>query len=178
MSGSPCRRIPVLLERDRLRSLHSISRKNVPFQCDFSSSAKQQTHRAHELHTRAFLHPKHSNMTRCRSTSPRHDSVQLVDEGHVEVFFFSFFGQMSFFSSLGGNEQVYIYKWCEIKDGASSRSAACLLDLSRCWPRRTREAEKRPARCCSCFNRCHISFKTLETDSQEGYFFSIPKAPD
>lgn len=103
MSVSPCRRIPVQLERDRLRSLHSISRKNVPFQCDFSSSAKQQTHRAHELHTRAFLHPKHSNMTRCRSTSPRHDSVQLVDEGHVEFFFF-FFGQMSFFSSLGGNE--------------------------------------------------------------------------
>lgn len=56
--------------------------------------------------------------------------------------------------------------------------AACLLDLSLRWPHQTWNAAKETSKMLLLFNRCHISFKTLETDSQEVFFFPIPEAPD
>lgn len=49
--------------------------------------------------------------------------------------------------------------------------AACLLDLSLRWPHQTWNAAKETSKVLFLFNRCHISFKTLETDSQEVFFF-------
>lgn len=62
-------------------------------------------------------------------------------------------------------------------DGAGSWSAACLLDLSRCWLRHTRIAERRAARCCSCLIGVTSASKHLKQTAKRD-FFSIPEAPD
>lgn len=44
-------------------------------------------------------------------------------------------------------------------------------DTSACWLFRTQKSSKQNREMLHLFNRCHISFKRLETDIQEDFFF-------
>lgn len=124
--------------------------------------------------------PAHSStQTFERDTLQEHVSpgatLWLLDEGHVcfyakcRVFFQEVMNRC--IPENGGEKKK---KWI---DGAGSRSAACLLDLSRRWPRHTRKAETRPARCCSCLIGV-ISASKHSKETAKKDFLSIPQAPD
>lgn len=145
---------------------HCILWQSVPFHCGFLSSVERQTHGAEEIHTSTFLHP---NIQMWHAAGAPHPDATLCS--CLTRAMCVFFRQMSLFfqevmnrcvSANGKNNNWWF--WFP-KRNASPRSEPALASSDM-------ESWKETSKMLFLFNRCHISFKTLEAESQVGFFHS------
>lgn len=145
---------------------HCILWQSVPFHCGFLSSVERQTHRAEEIHTSTFLHPNIQTWHAAGAPHPDATLGSCLTRAMCRVFFppnvlFFFQEVMNRCVSANGKKNNWWVWFPKRKVSLRSEPALASSDV---------ESWKETSKMLFLFNRCHISFKTLETDSQEGFF--------